>query len=49
MELVLWKMHIIVDLKVEKNTLFFYVKNKYSEVTEEVKDKTSEAGNSSGA
>ncbi|MFT4016863.1 MAG: histidine kinase [Agriterribacter sp.] len=36
--------HIIVDLKVEKNTLFFYVKNKYSEVTEEVKDKTSGIG-----
>ncbi|MCC6290058.1 MAG: histidine kinase [Chitinophagaceae bacterium] len=36
--------HIIVDLKVENNTLFFIVKNKYSELTEEVKDKTSGIG-----
>lgn len=36
--------HIIVDLKVNNNTLFFYVKNKYSEITEEVKDKTSGIG-----
>lgn len=36
--------HIVVDLKVEHNTLFFFVKNKYSEVPEEVKDKTSGIG-----
>jgi len=36
--------HIIVDLKVEKSVLLFYVKNKYSDITEEVKDKTSGIG-----
>ena len=36
--------HIIVDLKVENNVLFFYVKNRYEEMAEDVKDKTSGIG-----
>lgn len=36
--------HIIVDLKVKDNTLLFFVKNRYAELTDEVKDKTSGIG-----
>lgn len=36
--------HIIVDLKVEDNVLLFYVRNRYNETTEEIKDKTSGIG-----
>lgn len=36
--------HIIVDLKVENNVLYFYVKNRYNDTTEEIKDKTSGIG-----
>lgn len=36
--------HIVIDLRVEDNVLLFYVKNRYDEMTDEIKDKTSGIG-----